>query len=326
MNLRIKQWMTWTAAALMVASGAAANAADNYPSRPITIIVPFPAGGTTDSIARIVGAKLSERLHQQVIIDNRAGAGGNIGAVMLARADGDGYTLMAAPPGPLTINFNLYKELQFDPRKFVPISMIANMPNVLVVGPSVHAKTVQELIAYAKANPGKLSFASQGNGTTSHLTGIYFASKVGINISHVPYKGSAPALNDLIAGRIDLMFDNVTTTLPFHNAKKATILAVATKKRIASVPDVPTTAEAGVPGFESGTWVTLVAPEGTPSAIAARLSKEVAEIIKLPDVMARFASFGADPVGGTPAQTATSLREEAARWKTVIDTAHVTIE
>ncbi|HEY4066619.1 MAG TPA: tripartite tricarboxylate transporter substrate binding protein [Burkholderiaceae bacterium] len=325
MNLRTRTWLARAAACLLVAAAGAASAAD-YPSKAITLIVPFPAGGTTDSIARIVGAKLTERLHTQVVIDNRTGAGGNIGAVLLAHAAGDGYTLMMAPPGPLTINFNLYKDLQFDPRKFVPISMVANMPNVLVVGPSVKATSLAELIADAKANPGKLTFASQGNGTTSHLTGIYFASKVGINIAHVPYKGSAPALNDLIAGRIDMMFDNITTTLPFHNAKKANILAVATKKRIPSAPNVPTMAEAGLPGFESGTWVALVAPEGTPPEIAARLSKEVAEIIKLPEVTSKFAGFGADPVGGTPAQTGALLHEESMRWKSVIDAAHVTIE
>jgi tripartite-type tricarboxylate transporter receptor subunit TctC len=297
-----------------------------YPAKPVTMLVPFPAGGTTDSIARIVGDKLAARLGQTFIVDNKPGAGGNIGAAQLARAEPDGYTLLASPPGPLTINFNLYKGLNYDARKFVPVSMIANMPNILVVGPSVKAKTLQELIDYARANPGKLSFASQGNGSTSHLTGILFQTLTGTRMVHVPYKGSSPALNDLIAGTVDLMFDNVTTTLPFHNARRATILAVATRERIPSIPEVPTAAEAGLANFESGTWVTLVAPAHTPAAIADKLAREIDEIIRQPDVIRQFAGFGAEPVGGTPAVTARLLQNESARWKKVIESAHITLE
>ncbi|KGH28010.1 Bug family tripartite tricarboxylate transporter substrate binding protein [Comamonas testosteroni] len=297
-----------------------------YPNKLINIVVPFPAAGTTDSIARIVGDKLRTRVHQSVIIDNKPGAGGNIGAAAVARAAPDGYTLFASPPGPLTINFNLYKNISYDARKFVPITTIANMPNVLVVGPSVKARTLQELIDYARANPGKLSFASQGNGTTSHLTTLYLENQLGIKMVHVPYRGSAPALSDLMAGTVDLMFDNLTTTLPFHQSKRVRILASATKERVATIADVPTMHEAGVRNFESSTWVTLAAPAGTPATVVQMLAREVSDIVKMPDVISQFATLGADPVGSTPEATAAMLREETARWKTVINAAQITLD
>lgn len=302
------------------------TAQEAYPNKTITIVVPFPAGGTTDSIARIVADKLRARLQQTVIVDNKPGAGGNIGGSFVSRAAPDGYTLFASPPGPLAINFNLYKSINYDARKFVPITTIANMPNVIVVGPSVKARNVQELVEYAKANPDKLSFASQGAGSTSHLTTLYFQSRLGIKMVHIPYKGSAPALTDLMGGTVDLMFDNVTTTLPFHQSKKVRILASATKTRVASIPEVPTMAEAGVPNFESGTWVTLVAPEHTPPAVASKLAKEIGAIVKMPDVIKQFEALGAEPVGGTPEATATMLREETSRWKKVIDAAQITLD
>lgn len=312
------------AAALPIAMPSAAQAP--YPNKLINIVVPFPAAGTTDSITRIVGDKLRTRLHQTVIIDNKPGAGGNIGAAAVARAAPDGYTLFASPPGPLTINFNLYKNINYDARKFVPITTIANMPNVLVVGPSVKARNLQELIEYAKANPGKLSFASQGSGTTSHLTTLYFENQLGIKMVHVPYRGSAPALSDLMGGTVDLMFDNLTTTLPFHQSKRVRILASATRERVATIADIPTMHEAGVPNFESSTWVTLAAPAGTPPAVTQMLAKEVSEIVKMPDVIRQFTALGADPVGSTPQATAAMLREETARWKTVIDAAQITLD
>jgi tripartite-type tricarboxylate transporter receptor subunit TctC len=319
-------WAVWVACALPIAPIPALAQAGSYPAKPIRVIVPFPAGGTNDSIARIVAQKLGARLGQPVIVEDVPGAGGNIGSAQFARSDADGYTLMVASPGPLTISFNLYPKLNYDARKFVPVSMIADMPNVLAVGPSVPARNISELIAYAKANPGKLSFASQGNGTTSHLSGILFQSLTGIEMVHVPYRGSTPALNDIMGSKVDLMFDNVTTTLPFHKAGRVHILAVATKKRTTSMPDVPTMAEAGVPNFESGAWVAMIAPEGTPAAIAQRLSKEIAAIIAEPEVVRQFAVFGADPIGSTPASLGATMRDEAARWKRVIDAAHVTID
>jgi tripartite-type tricarboxylate transporter receptor subunit TctC len=326
MNRRPFTRLALCAAALLSFALPGAAQDGPYPNKLVTVVVPFPAAGTTDSIARIVADKLRARFQQSVIVDNKPGAGGNIGGAHVARSAPDGYTLFASPPGPLAINFNLYKSINYDARKFVPITTIANMPNVIVVGPSVKARNLQELIDYAKANPGKLSFASQGNGSTSHLTALYFESRLGIKMVHVPYRGSAPALTDLMAGTVDLMFDNVTTTLPFHQSKRVRILASATKERVGSIPDVPTMHEAGVPNFESGTWVTLVAPERTPPAIAQTLAREVAAIVKMPDVVKQFEALGADPVGSTPEATAAMLREESARWKKVIDSAQITLD
>jgi len=301
-----------------------ATAQTAFPGKPVKVTVPFPAGGTTDSVVRIVGERLSAKWSQQVLVDNKPGAGGNIGAALFSRSEGDGHNLLAAPPGPLAVNFNLYKGLNYDARTFVPVSMIANMPNVLVVGPAVSAKTLQELIAYAKANPGKLSYATQGNGSTSHLTAILFQSMTGIEMVHVPYRGSGPALTDMMGGKIHVMFDNLTTSLPFHTSKRVTILAAATKERIPVLPHVPTMSEAGLHNFESGTWVGLVAAPGTPTRIAEQISRDVAETLKQPEVMRLFATLGAEPVGGTPAATAAFLQAEATKWKKVIDSAQIT--
>ncbi|HYF21421.1 MAG TPA: tripartite tricarboxylate transporter substrate binding protein [Ramlibacter sp.] len=304
----------------------AAKAQGSFPNKPIKVVVPFPAGGSTDAVVRILGERLTARWGQQIVVDNKPGAGGNIGAAQFARSDADGYNLLAAPPGPLAINHNLYKSLNYDPRQFQPVTMIANMPNVLVVGPSVQAKNLRELIAFAKANPGKLSYATQGNGSTSHLTAMLFQSMTGARMVHIPYKGSGPALTDMMAGRVDLMFDNLTTSLQFHQAKKVTILATATAERLSQLPDVPTVSEAGLPGFESGTWVGLVAPQGTPAQLVERIARDAHEELRQPAIAKQFAALGAEPVGGTPAATASFLRAEAAKWKKVIDEAGVTVE
>lgn len=297
-----------------------------FPAKPVRIVVPFPAGGSTDSVVRMLGEKLAAKWGQQVIVDNKPGAGGNIGAAQFARSEPDGLTLLAAPPGPLAVNYHLFKGLNYDARQFVPVTMVANMPNVLVVGPSVKARNLQELIAYGRANPGKLSYATQGNGSTSHLTAELFQSLTGVSMVHVPYKGSGPALTDMMGGKIDLMFDNLTTTLPFHQGKRVTILAAATKQRVAQIPEVSTTAEAGLPGFESGTWVGLVAPAGTPAAVVEQISRDAAEALRLPEIAKQFAALGAEPVGGTPAATAAFLQAESAKWKKVIDQAKVSAE
>jgi tripartite-type tricarboxylate transporter receptor subunit TctC len=297
-----------------------------YPTKPVKIIVSFPAGGTTDAVTRIVGQKLSAKWGQSVIVENRPGAGGNIGGAYVSRAEPDGYTLFSSAPGPLTINISLYKNLNFDPRKFVPVGMMADMPNVLVVGPTIKAKTMQELIAYAKQNPGKVSFATQGNGTTSHLTGVLFQSLTGTKMVHIPYKGSSPALTDIIGGQVDMMFDNITTSLPFYSQKRINILAVTAKSRIPSLPNVPTAAEAGLAGFESGTWVGLVAPPGTPAEIAAKVNKDLNEVLKQPDVIKQFAALGANPFRDSPAQMEAFLNGEIAKWRKVIQSANISLD
>lgn len=297
-----------------------------YPAKAVKIIVSFPTGGTTDSIARIVSNKLSAKWGQPVIVENRPGAGGNVGAAVFAKAAPDGHTLFFSAPGPLTINISLFRNLNFDPRKFVPISMVARMPNAMVVGPSVKAKTMQEFIAHARQNPGKITFATQGEGTTSHLTALLFQSLTGTKLLHVPYKGSAPALVDMIGGQVDVIFDNITTSAPFYNQKRVDILAVATKSRVRSLPTVPTASEAGLPNFESGTWVGVVAPQDTPAAIAEKVNKDIAEVLKQPDVIEQIATLGAEPFGGTPAEMSAFLLDETSKWRQVIQAANITVE
>ncbi|UUX94480.1 tripartite tricarboxylate transporter substrate binding protein [Aquabacterium sp. J223] len=303
-----------------------AQSAAWQPARPVRVTIPFPAGGTTDSVMRLLAERLSGRWQQQVLVDNKPGAGGNIGASLFARSEPDGHSLLCAPPGPLAINHHLYKTLAYDPRRFVPVTVIANMPNVLVVGPHVPARSLAELVALGRSQPGKLSFASQGNGSTSHLTGVLFQNRAAIDMVHVPYRGSGPALNDMIGGKIDLMFDNLTTTLPFHTARRVHILASATRQRLPTLPDVPTMAEAGLADFESGTWVGLVAPAGTPTAVADAMARDIAEALRQPELVRLFNGLGAEPVGGTPATAASFIRDESAKWKQVIDSANVTAD
>ena len=325
--------MTRTLAALglIAATGLTSLAAHSqtpsgYPAKTIRIIVPFPAGGTADSIPRIVAEKLNAKWGQPVIVENKPGAGGNIGAELVARSDPDGYTLLASPPGPLSINQSLYKSLGYDPTKFAPISLVATMPNVLAVRPTFEATSVQDLIAQAKKNPGKLSYASQGNGTTSHLTASMFQSMTGTELVHVPYKGTAPALTDLMGGQVDLMFDNVTSSLSPYKAGRIKILAVAAPARISELPNVPTLTEAGVRGFQAGSWVGIVAPANTPAAITTALSQAIADAVKSPDVRKKFSEVAAQPVGNTSEEMAAFLAQEAAKWRQVVRTANVTID
>lgn len=315
-----------TFACLAVLGAPSVYAQGNYPSRLVKIIVPFPAGGTADVLPRIVAEKLSAKWGQPVIIENRSGAGGNIGAEVVAKAEPDGYTLLASPPGPLAINQNLYKKLSFDPRKFVPVTVLATVPNVLAVKAALPADSVQGLITAAKAKPGAVAFASQGNGSTSHLTAVMFESAAGVQMLHVPYKGTAPALTDLIGGQVDIFFDNLGSSLTHHQAGKIKILAVASPQRVPSLKNVPTIAEAGLPGFRSVTWFAVVAPPGTPAAIAARVQADIAAALQMPDVRKRFEEQSAEPIGGTPAATASFIKEEVARWEKVITSAKVTLD
>jgi len=313
------------ALALVLAFPAHSQAPAAYPNRPVKLVIPFPPGGPLDIVGRAIAQKLTDAWGQSVVVDNRPGAGGNIGAEFVYKAEPDGYTLFATAPGPLVVNQNLYRKLAFDPAQFVPVSVMAAIPNVLLINPRVPAKSVDELIAYARANPGKLNYGSQGNGTTSHLTAELFKSTAGISITHVPYKGSAPAMTALLGGEIDLMFDNLGVTLPHVKSDRLRALAVASEKRVASLPEVPAMSEI-LPGFTSVAWFGIVAPPKTPAPIAEKLSGAVAEAIRQPDVAKRLAALSAEPVGDTPAGMAAFMKRDGERWKSVIEAAQVKVD
>ena len=312
------------ALAAMLAALPGAGAQD-YPSRPVKIIVPFPAGGTADVMPRVIGEWLSRKWGQPVVVENRTGAAGNIGAEAVAKAEPDGYTLLSAPPPPLVINQNLYPKLGFDPTEFVPIVIMGRVPNALVINAKLPFNSVAELIAYAKANPGKLTSATQGNGTTSHLTSELFQLMADVKFQHVPYRGSAPALTDLVAGSVDLMFDNLGVSLPLVKGGQLKLLGVATPKRMASLPDVPTIAET-LPGFESAAWFAIVAPPKTPQAVVDKINADVNEALRQGDIVQRLAQLSAEPIGGTPQATAAYMREEIERWHKVIRAANVKLD
>jgi len=310
-----------------LASVATALAADDYPTKAIKVVVPVQPGFTTDAVARIVAEKLQMKLGKPVVVENRAGgAGGNVGTEAVARSTPDGYTLLVASPGPLAINKYLYPKLAFDPTEFVPISLLASAVNVLVVRADSPIKSVRDLITYAKANPGKLSYASGGAGTTQHLATELLKSQGGnLDIFHVPYKGSAPAMQGFLQGQGDIMFAELGSTLPHIKSGKLRAIAVGGTTRNQAVPDVPTMSET-LPGFVTTAWYGLVAPPKTPPAIAAMLSSAVAEIVKDPDVNARLRNMNLQPAGSTPAELATLVREEGDRWGKVIRAAKITVE
>ncbi|HEY2337740.1 MAG TPA: tripartite tricarboxylate transporter substrate binding protein [Burkholderiales bacterium] len=321
--------MRWFTLLLCVVLCAKAEAQE-WPQKPVRIVVPFPAGGAADLVPRSVADKLSAQWGQPVIIDNRPGAAGNIGADLVFKSDPDGYTLLSGPPPPLVINRLLYPSLPYDSSRFAPVSVIAAIPNVLLVHPKVGAKSVAELIAIAKANPGKLNYASQGSGTTSHLTAELFKSMAGapgepLAITHVPYKGTAPALADLVGGQVDMMCDNLGVSLPQVRAGKLVALAVASLKRSPALPDVPALDET-LPGFEAVAWFGIVAPPKTSSAIAEKVSASVREALKDVDVRKRLQDLSAEPMGLTPAETAAFMKQETERWARVIRSARVKLE
>ena len=302
-----------------VAFIACAGYAQNYPSKPIRIVVPFPAGGTPDILARALGQKLSPVLGQQVIVDNRPGAAGNIGSELVAKSPADGYTLLMATVSTHSINQSLYQRLPFDPiNDFAPVTLVATLPNVLVVNPKLPVKSVQDLIALAKAKPGELTFGSGGNGTSHHLGGELFKTMTGVDMVHVPYKGSGQALPDLIAGQVALMFDNLTSSFPHIKAGKLRAVAVTGAQRSAALPNVPTVAESGVPGFEVTAWFGLLAPAKTPEAIIARLNQESAKILRSPDMKARLAAQGAEAAVSTPQQLGAFIKDRTAKWAKVV--------
>jgi tripartite-type tricarboxylate transporter receptor subunit TctC len=315
-----------TAAFLLAATPAVAqdkNAA-TYPSRAIRIIVCVPAGGGVDTVTRIVADKLRQKLGQTVVVENRAGLSGNLGAEAVFAADPDGYTLLASQPAPLTVNGLLYKTINFTPSAFEPVAIMTSIPNTLTVRPDFPAGNAQEFITYARTNPGKLNYASQGTGTTSHLTAELFNRKAGTSLVHVPYKGTAPAINDLIAGHIDLMFAELASAIELHKAGKARILAVTTSQRVPLLPEIPTLIEAGVPDFDSETWNAISAPPKTPAAIVATLNAAINEILKMPDVQERLGNLNMSPEGMTPAQAAEFIKADTRRWSDVIKAANLT--
>jgi tripartite-type tricarboxylate transporter receptor subunit TctC len=273
-----------------------------------------------------VGERLSERWRQPVIIENRAGAGGNIGAEAVAGSAPDGYVLLASPPGPIAINDNLYKKLAFRPTEFEPIIVLGTVPNVLVVKPAFPAKTARELIAYIKANPGKVAFASQGNGSTSHLSAMSFQKLTGTQMVHVPYRGTAPALQDIMGNHVDLFFDNLASSLAPHNAGSLRILAVGSTERVPALPDVPTLEEAGVAGFKSVTWFAVIAPAGTPATLTRAINKAIDETLGLADVKGRFTKMGVQPMGGSVADARRFIAAERSLWSDVIRAANIKIE
>jgi len=290
-----------------------------YPTKPIRIVVPFPAGGTTDILARAVGQKLTETNGQPVLIDNRPGAGGNIGAELVAKSPPDGYTLLMGTVGTHAINPSLYAKMPYDHQKdFAPVILVAGVPNVLVINPSVPANSVQELIAYGKANPGKLNFASSGSGTSIHLAGELFKTMSGVQMTHIPYKGSAPAIADLLGGQVQIMFDNLPSALPQIKAGKLKALAVTSAQRATALPDVPTIAEAGLPGFEASSWFGLLAPAGTPKEVIAKLNTEVAKWLASPEAREKLAAQGAIAAGKTPEDFTQHIVAETAKWQKVV--------
>jgi tripartite-type tricarboxylate transporter receptor subunit TctC len=299
--------------------------AQDYPARAVKIIVPFPAGGTADIMPRVIGEWLSRKWGQPVVIENRPGAAGNIGTEAFSHSDPDGYTLLSAPPPPLVINQSLYPKLGFDAGQFEPVIIISRVPNSLVVNPKVTAKTVPEFIAAAAANPGRVTDATQGNGTTSHLTSEMFQMMAKVKFQHIPYKGSAPALQDLVGGNVDAMFDNLGVSLALVKGGQLKLLAVATPKRMASLPDIPTIAET-LPGFDSSAWFAVVAPAKTPRKIVDKINVDINEALRDPDILRRFVEFSAEPIGGTPEATSAFMRADVERWRKVIEAAGVKLE
>ncbi len=312
---------TWLRAVLFVFGPCVASAAlsQDYPSRPIRIIVPFPAGGTADLLARQIGQTMSEALRQQVVIENRPGAGGNIGADLAAKSKPDGYTLLMGTVSTHAINPNLYPKMPYDPVKdFAPVTMVARMPNLLVVHPSVPASNVAELIALAKTRPGALAFASAGNGTTQHLAGELFKKMAGVDMIHVPYKGNAPAVTDLVGGQVQVMFDNIPVSLQQVRAGKLRALAVTGPARSPVLPELPTLAEAGLPGYSITSWFGLYAPSGTSPQIIERLNREANKALATAQIRRRLTDQGIEPAGGTPGQFADFMRAELVKWGKIV--------
>ena len=312
---------------LIAAAGAAwslpGRAQEDYPVRTVKIVVPAAPGSTTDTLARIVAEELARKWAKPAIVENIPGGAMNIGASNVARSAPDGYTLMIAPPSPLSFNHLIYRDPGYDPAGFVPISLLAQIPNVLVVRNGLAASTLNELISYGKANPGKLSYASQGVGSTAHLSAAQLEVRTGIKMLHVPYRGAQPALTDVVAGHVDMFFDTLATAVPLYRANKVKLLGVADLKRAGVVPDVPTLSEAGLPGFRSITWFGLVAPPATPAALAEKINRDVVAVLHGNDVVGMLHKISLEPGATTPAETAKFFADEATLWTSVIKEAGI---
>jgi tripartite-type tricarboxylate transporter receptor subunit TctC len=310
------------AVAALMASHALAQ--ESYPSKPVRIVVPYPAGGVADLLPRTVGAKLAEKWKQPVVVENKPGASGNIGMAEGARADPDGYTLVLAPTGNLTVNQFLFKELPFDVAKdFTPVTVLATSPNVLVVHPSVPVKTFSELIAYAKANPGKLNFSSPGSGSGAHLAGELLNAEAGIETVHVPYKGMAPAVSDLVGGQVQMMFAGISTALQHIKAARLVPIAIASPKRSPQLPEVPTVAESGIAGFDVTSWYGIVVRSGTPPAVVRKLHADIAEALAAADVREKLGALGLDPLGNTPEDFQNLIAAESRKWSDIVRKADI---
>jgi tripartite-type tricarboxylate transporter receptor subunit TctC len=311
----------------MVEPASVAEASEAYPSKPIRLIVPFSPGGPADVLARVVGERIGASMGKPVVVDNRAGAGGNIGMALGAKAAPDGYTLVLAPAGNLTVNPSLYRNVPYDVAKdFAPVTVVAAVPNILVVHPSIPAKNLTEFIAYAKSHPGQLNFSSPGAGSGAHLAGELFKSLVGADMVHVPFNGIAPAVTAVLAGDVQLMFAGAPAVLQHVRAGKLHALGVASLKRMVGAPDLPTLSESGLAGFDVTSWYSIVAPTGTPPEIVARLQSEIDKALREPDVREKLAGLGAEPIANTPAEFAAMIKTETAKWSEIVKSAKITIE
>ena len=320
---RLRSFLALAAAAACALVAHPAAAQEPYPSRTVKIVVPAAPGSTTDTLARLVADQLAQKWGKPTIVENIPGGAMNIGATNVARAAPDGYTMMVAPPAPLSFSHLLYKDLGFEPAKFVPVTMLAKIPNVLVVRKELPAATLKELIAHAKANPGKLSYASQGVGSTAHLSAAQLEVLASIKMVHVPYRGAQPALTDVVAGHVDMFFDTLATSVPLYRDGKVKLLGVADLQRASAAPDVPTFSEAGVPGFKSITWFGLVAPPGTPAALAERINRDAVEILKRAEVGDTLRKLSLEAGATSPADTTRFFADEAALWSKVIKEAGI---
>jgi tripartite-type tricarboxylate transporter receptor subunit TctC len=319
-----RRWIRGPVCGLCLCAIGATGWSQGYPAKPVRIIVPFAPAGSTDITARIVAQKLTDGWRQQVIVDNRAGAGGNIGAEAVAKSAPDGYTLLLATTGVMAINHRLYRNLSYDAlRDFAPVTQIGALPLILIIHPSLPAKSVKDLIALAKAQPGQLSYASSGVGSATHMTSELFRMMAGVDIVHIPYKGSGQAMVDLISGQVGIAFDQITSSLPHVESGKLRALAVTSAKRFLSVPQLPTVAEAGIRGYESVSWNGIAAPSGTPREIINRVHEQVARALQAPDIKERFFKDGIEGVGSTPEQFAAHIRSERAKWEKVVDSAGI---
>jgi tripartite-type tricarboxylate transporter receptor subunit TctC len=311
-------------AALLVCGPVAAQ--NGYPVRPVKFIVPFPGGGINDVLARIVGDKLATKWGQPVIVENRTGAGGNIGAEVAAAAEPDGYTVFVSAPGPLAINHFLYKKLSYKPDAFVPITVLGSVPNMVIVRKDLPVNSVKELVDYIKQNDGKVNFGSQGTGATPHLTAEMFMNMTGTRMTHVPYRGETLVLNDMLGGHVDLFFGNISAGLALYRAGKVKVLAVTDKARAAAIPEIPTMAEAGLPGLVSVGWFAMVGPPKMKPELAELISRAANEALKLEDVQTKFRAVGVEPIGGTPDAMAAFVKEESQRWGGVIKKNNIVLE